>query len=114
MHHIIQHLHKQGTELKDAWAEVRTLTLNLDTSPYHTHIHTHSKHADCCYARASLVFQLFYTTVFGCYSAFLFLRTGSFFQPTFLFKSSSSVEYLVHSYTLTRSHRGSLPGPCLL
>ncbi|ELR22428.1 CAAX prenyl protease 2, putative [Acanthamoeba castellanii str. Neff] len=49
MHHIIQHLHKQGTELKDAWAEV--------------------------------LFQLFYTTVFGCYSAFLFLRTGHIVAP---------------------------------
>jgi prenyl protein peptidase len=44
LHHIIQHLHKQGRDLKKAWLEV--------------------------------LFQMFYTTIFGCYSSFLFVRTG--------------------------------------
>ncbi|KAL6041537.1 CAAX prenyl protease [Balamuthia mandrillaris] len=49
LHHIIQHLHKTGEDLHNAWMEV--------------------------------LFQLFYTTVFGCYSAFLFLRTGHIIAP---------------------------------
>jgi len=49
LHHIQQHLHKQGRELKDAWLEC--------------------------------VFQLCYTTIFGTYSAFLFMRTGHFMAP---------------------------------
>ena len=49
LHHIIQHLHKQGQELKNAYFQV--------------------------------LFQLFYTSVFGSYSAFLFLRTGHFISP---------------------------------
>eukprot|EP01112_Ceratiomyxa_fruticulosa_P005285 TRINITY_DN1589_c0_g1_i1.p1 TRINITY_DN1589_c0_g1~~TRINITY_DN1589_c0_g1_i1.p1 ORF type:complete len:282 (+),score=25.33 TRINITY_DN1589_c0_g1_i1:656-1501(+) len=49
MHHIIQHLHKSGKDLKDAWV--------------------------------SVFFQLFYTTIFGAYSAYLFLRTGHLVAP---------------------------------
>jgi len=49
LHHVIQHLNKRGTELKDAWLDV--------------------------------LFQLFYTTLFGSYSCFLFLRTGHLISP---------------------------------
>jgi len=49
LHHIMQHLHKSGRDLKQAWFGV--------------------------------FFQLFYTTIFGAYSAFLFLRTGHLVAP---------------------------------
>jgi len=49
LHHIIQHLHKTGRHLRNAWIEV--------------------------------LFQLFYTTIFGMYSAFLFVRTGHLIAP---------------------------------
>jgi len=49
LHHIIQHLHKTGRELRNAIFEV--------------------------------VFQLLYTTIFGMYSTFLFLRTGHLIAP---------------------------------
>jgi len=49
VHHITQHLHKSGADLKSAW-----LTILL---------------------------QLCYTTVFGIYSAFLFVRTGHLVSP---------------------------------
>jgi len=49
LHHIVQHLHKQGHELRMAWGEV--------------------------------ILQLGYTTIFGMYSTFLFLRTGHLIAP---------------------------------
>jgi len=90
LHHIIQHLHKQGEELKDAWLEV--------------------------------LFQLFYTTVFGCYSAFLFLRTGNILAPFLAHAFCNFMGFPDIQELPTHSHKqrivygfiGGMVGFCLL
>jgi prenyl protein peptidase len=66
LHHIIQHLHKTGRELRSAILEVGNFNVE------------NGNHLNLS------VFQLFYTTIFGMYSTFLFLRTGQIIALFFL------------------------------